>query len=67
MAPERIDSIVAELHELRAKVDSRHEENLGRFARIGNDVATIRGEVRVVIALLVANGALNLASLFQHG
>lgn len=55
-----------EIDALRDDMQRRHEQNERRFDRIESTAATMAGEVKVIIALLVANGGLNLAALFMH-
>jgi hypothetical protein len=63
---ERIPKIMDDLEKLSQIVDQRHTDNLDRLARIGEKVAELQGEIKVIIALLAANVVLNIASLFHH-
>lgn len=42
--------------------DRRHEENIDRFRSLEISVASVTAQMKVVIALLVANGVINVLS-----
>ena len=54
--------MLEDIHELRE--DVRDLDRVVRSTR--ESLATISGEVKIIIALLVANGVLNIANLIQH-
>jgi hypothetical protein len=58
--PERIPPLAAELEKLDEKVDERHEENEHRFDKIEQKLAETSGMLRLAVALIVANGGINL-------
>lgn len=61
MPPDRIPAIVDDVRELKADV---HDiDTLLREAR--ERLAGLSGQVRVIIALLLVNGMLNLAALIH--
>jgi len=49
----------SELEILRADVNVKHEANEKRFNRIEVNLAHVSGQLKLAVALLIANGVLN--------
>jgi hypothetical protein len=45
--------------------NQRHEENLERFGLVSGVAQRLTGEMRLVIALLIANGVINVVGVFH--
>lgn len=47
---------------IETKADERHESNLSKFDALNQRVATISGQLKIIIGLLLASGAVNIYS-----
>lgn len=63
--PENLQQLARRVDKIESESDKRHDENLGRFTKLEVAAAKISGEMRIIIALLVTNGALQLVQVVQ--
>jgi hypothetical protein len=54
-----------DLEKLEDSVQERHRENESRFSKIESKLAETAGMLRLAIAILVANGAINFYAAFH--
>lgn len=66
MAPLEADELAAAFAERARVTEARHEANLERFGRIEQTAAELKGSMRIIIALLAANGVLNVIALIPR-
>lgn len=64
MGPDRIPGIIKDLEKLTEDTNKRHEENESRFDKLEIKITEIATEVKIIVALIVANGLLNIAHFF---
>jgi len=57
--------ILRRIEVLEREADVRHESNITRFEQLSIRVAAISGELRIIIGLLFANGAINIYSVWH--
>jgi len=64
MAKERRVDLTAEIKQLEEEIEEKHEANEKRFDKLENRMSEISSQVKIIIVLLIANGAVNFAHLF---
>lgn len=61
---QRLEEIEEDISNIETEVEGRHEANEGRFDKIENKITEISTYIKVIIALLLANGAINIVHFF---
>ena len=64
MNPERIPQLVKDIDDLKRDTNKKHEQNEQRFDKLENTMVKISTEIKIIMALIIANGALNFAHFF---
>ena len=62
--PDPLESIEHEIDEINRDIRKRHESNQKKFNALDSKVGQLNTSVKWIVALILANGGLNVAHFF---